>query len=246
MFAVPLCGGIVYAVVKGMLIGWTGPALFSGFLFGSVIAIVLGIPLLLLGDRRFDEFRARHVVSGLIQSLTACLLVGATSWHLWVMSVLGGLILGVLYGVVVRWVERLPKKMGTPLRTRWGAIIAVPLSGGLTLGAAATWYLASGRAFILFFLIGGLLGVLVGWPVLWGVERFLRTDLRYIIAGMLSGLLIWLVPAASSFLAYPAASPTGVPIWPVIVFVFIGLLSGSLCLLFNWLAERSGYTKGKD
>jgi hypothetical protein len=39
LFALPVCAGLVYAVIKGLIKGWSGPQLFSGFLFGSVIAI---------------------------------------------------------------------------------------------------------------------------------------------------------------------------------------------------------------
>ncbi|WP_248747915.1 hypothetical protein [Pseudomonas sp. MWU12-2037] len=252
MFAVPLCGGVVYAIAKGMLIGWSDSVLFSGFLFGSVISIVLGIPLLLLGDRHFDRFRARHMVSGLIQSLVACLLVGAWGWHLLVMTMLSGLALGVLYSVTVSGIDLLPASVDAPLRSRWGRVVSVPLSGGVTLGMAAVLFLSDGAAFILFSLIGALLGMLVGWPVLWGVERFLKTRLRYVIAGMLSALLIWLASIAPAFLGYPAALSKGAAVWPTlfwhgaIVFPSIGLLSGCVCMLFNWLCQRCCYTQDKD
>lgn len=244
LFAVPLCGGVVYAIAKGMLIGWSDSVLFSGFLFGSVISIVLGIPLLLLGDRRFDRFRARHMVSGLIQSLVACLLVGAWGWHLLVVTVLGGLALGVLYSVVVSGIDRLPASADAPLRSGWGRVVSVPLSGGLTLGVAAVLFLSDGAAFVLFSLIGALLGMLVGWPMLWGVERFLTARLRYIIAGMLSSLLIWLVCMVPVFFTYATSSSKDGAVWPTLfgrgltVFLSIGLLSGGVCTLFNWLYER--------
>lgn len=244
LFAVPLCGGVVYAIAKGMLIGWSDSVLFSGFLFGSVISIVLGIPLLLLGDRHFDRFRARHMMSGLIQSLAACLLVGAWGWSLLVMTVLGGLALGLFYSVVASGIDQLPARVDGPLHTGWGRVVAVPLSGGVTLGVAAVLFLSSGAAFILFSLIGALLGMLVGWPVLWGVERFLTAHSRYVIAGLLSSLLIWLAAAAPAFFTYATASSKDDAVWPMlfgqglIVFLSIGLLSGGVCTLFNWLYER--------
>ena len=69
LFALPLCAGLVYAVIKGLIKGWNGTELFSGFLFGSVIAMVLGIPLLLWTERRCPQARARYLWISLILSL---------------------------------------------------------------------------------------------------------------------------------------------------------------------------------
>ena len=43
LFAVQMCGGLVYAGAKALVLGPSAAAVFSGFLFGSVIAIVLGL-----------------------------------------------------------------------------------------------------------------------------------------------------------------------------------------------------------
>ena len=161
LFAVPMCGGLVYAGAKALVLGPSAAAVFSGFLFGSVIAIVLGLPLLLWGDRRCPGSRLRHLLSALLQSLAANLLLGLPLGTLLWSTLAGGLALGLLSSLVLLGIERLPSRT-PPLRRSPGSIIAVPLSGGLTLGLAASVFIEhSLGAFCLFFLIGGLLGMLV-------------------------------------------------------------------------------------
>lgn len=73
LFAVLLCNGVVCSGVMSSLNGFLGSVVFPAFLYGCVSAAVLGIPLLLLGDRRFARFKARYIVNGLIQGLIAYL-----------------------------------------------------------------------------------------------------------------------------------------------------------------------------
>jgi tetrahydromethanopterin S-methyltransferase subunit F len=250
LFAVPMCGGLVYAGAKALVLGPSAAALFSGFLFGSVIAIVLGIPLLLWGDRRCPGSRLRHLLSALLQSLAANLLLGLPVVTLLWSTLAGGLALGLLSSLVLLGIERLPGR--TPAHRRSPAsVIAVPLSGGLTLGLAASVFIEhSLGAFCLFFLIGGLLGMLVCWPVLWLVERRLNTSWRYLVGGVISSGLIWLMSALPHFLDYARASvPADYP-WPsrfgqgALLFLALGLVAGGLCTalnaLFAWLWRRKG------
>jgi len=132
----------------------------------------------------------------------------------------------------------------------WRAIMALPLTGGLILGGAACVFFFSGTetlpAFVLFFLIGALLGLLVGWPVLWLVERFLVTPWRYVIGGAGPGLLIWLGCVAPLFVSGPALMPKGVVALPPlfwvgpVVFVACGLLAGALYTALTWMRGRAG------
>jgi len=250
LFAVPMCGGLVYAGAKALVLGPSASALFSGFLFGSLIAIVLGIPLLLWGDRRCPGSRARHLFSALLQSLAANLLLGLSPSTLLLSTLAGGLALGLVFSLALLGIERLPGRAQAPRRSP-GSIIAVPLSGGLTLGLAATLFMDhSLGAFCLFFLIGGLLGMLVCWPVLWLVERFLSTSWRYLVGGVISAGLIWLLSALPHFRDFALASvPADYP-WPprfgqgALLFLALGLVAGGLCTVLNALFARFWRCKG--
>ncbi|WP_409285118.1 hypothetical protein, partial [Pseudomonas protegens] len=181
MFALPACAGLVYAVIKGLIKGWNGTQLFSGFLFGSVIAMVLGIPLLLWIDRRCPQARTRYLWLGLILSLVATLLVGASWMQLLLLPLAGGVALGGLYSLVIRGIDKLPVPLDGRVRQGWGRILAVPLSGALTLGSIATALYPKGVESLPMFFFGGLIGawlsVLVCWPMLWLVERGLGNPL---------------------------------------------------------------------
>ncbi|MCQ2995022.1 hypothetical protein NLO95_12940 [Pseudomonas syringae] len=69
LLAVPLCGALVYAAVMPLLKGLSATSLFTGLLYGFIVSMVVGVPLLLVGDRFFPGSKARHIVSSLLQSL---------------------------------------------------------------------------------------------------------------------------------------------------------------------------------
>jgi hypothetical protein len=245
LFAVPLCNGLVCSVMMASLNGVQGSVVFPAFLYGVISAALLGIPLLLLGDRRCARFSARHMVSALIQALIAYLVFGKYSLLL---SLLGGLTLGALYLVVIPWVEKLPVKGAALQRKSMGTVVAVPLSGGVTLGAAALIVIPPDDSglplFLVSFFIGSLLSMVVSWPMLWLVERFVTTRWRYVIGGVLSSLFIWLMIAAPSLVpGFYTLTEHPVEWSPMFwkgaaSFLLIGLIAGLLCTALNWFFER--------
>jgi len=99
--------------------------------------------------------------------------------------------------------------------------------------------------FFMLFLIGGLISMLVSWPVLWLVERFLTTRLRYLIGGVVSSFFVWLLSVAPVFLANPQALLKGSVLSPrgfwsgLIIYLAIGLVSGAVYMAINgFLALR--------
>ncbi|MGC5700768.1 hypothetical protein J4P02_11280 [Pseudomonas sp. NFXW11] len=247
LFAVPLCAALVYALIKGLVNGWAASQLFSGFLFGSVIAMLLGIPLLLWGDRRCPGAPWRHLGSSLLQALVAGLLLGPSPRHL-LLALLGGLALGALSSLVLRGIERLPAPPDHGQSRGWGRLLAVPLSGALTLGAVAVALYPKGSESLPVLLMGGMvgawIGMLVGWPMLWLVERLFATRWRYVLGGGLSGLLIWLLSGAPGLYIHSLKGASGLDYWipllnrGVFPFLLLGLLGGLLFSLFNEIRRR--------
>ena len=247
LFALPLCAGLVYAVIKGLIKGWNGTELFSGFLFGSVIAMVLGIPLLLWTERRCPQARARYLWISLILSLVATVLV-RTSWmQLLLLPLAGGLALAGLYSLLSRGIDQLsvpPHGRGQGLRR----LLAVPLSGALTLGGVAVTLYPKGAESLPVFLLGAMIGawisMLVSWPVLWLVERFLATGWRYVIGGGLSGVLIWLLSGAPGLFAGSLKGASGLDYWipllnrGIFPFLLLGLLGGGLFTVLHGIGPR--------
>ncbi|MGY2284075.1 hypothetical protein [Pseudomonas gingeri] len=241
--AVLVCGGLVQALVMSSVDTLSQTIAFAMLLFGVLASAVVGIPLLLLGDRYCPTLRWRHWVSGLIQGLVIYLFFGGFSGSLLKVAVVGGLVLGMAYSLAIYWVENWPSRNGSPARRGWRSIIAVPVAGGLTLGTVAVvLFFGQGEVlpgFVLFFLIGALLSMLVCWPLLWLVERFLTTGWRYVIGGGAAGLLIWIITAMPSVLEVrtPAARP---PLfWAgMAIFVAIGLVAGGLYTVAHWLGKR--------
>jgi hypothetical protein len=121
--------------------------------------------------------------------------------------------------------------------------ITVPLAGAITLAVATLLIFPSGEAgipvFILMFMIGGLLSMLVGWPVLWLTERYLQTPLRYIAAGMFTGLLIWVgcvLPNIIEAFTATAVKPFVQPRYfkeGAVVFVVIGAVAGAAAVMID-------------
>ncbi len=242
LVAVPLCAGIACGTARGMTQGWHESMLFSGFLFGSVVGVLLGIPLLLRSHANGANSNGRNLLNALIQTLAAWLLAGASLKYL-PLAIGFGIALWLLFSATVYGIEKLYEGNDETHQATRGWVFAVPLSGALTLGTAAALYIPSTDdstpAFILMFMIGGLLSMLVGWPVLWLTERYLQSPLRYIAGGMITGLLIWVFCALPNLAGAVTTSSAKPFVWPMsfshgaTVFVFIGIVAGSLCTAIN-------------
>ena len=242
LVAVPLCAGIACATARGMTQSWNESMLFSGFLFGAVVGVVLGIPLLLRSHANGASSNGRNLLNSLIQTLAAWLLAGASLKYL-PLAIGFGIALWLLFSATVYGIEKLYEGSDETQKVTRGWVFSVPLSGALTLGGAAALFLPgaddSTPAFILMFMIGGLLSMLVGWPVLWLTERYLQSPLRYIVGGMITGLLIWIFCALPNLVDAVTTSPAKPFVWPMsfshgaTVFVFIGIVAGSLCTAIN-------------
>ena len=129
---------------------------------------------------------------------------------------------------------------------------AIPLAGALTLGSAASLGFPGEQASLVFvilaIIVGGLLSMLVGWPVLWLTERYFQTPLRYLVAGMVTGLLIWtgcvlpnLVDAITATIVKPFVLPPKFKEGAVF-FAIIGAVSGVAAVMidrFIGLIERT-------
>jgi len=223
--------------------GWQESVLFQSFLYGVISAALLGIPLLLLGDRYCAGFKARHFVNALIQVLITYLVLGR---YTLLLAMLQALTLGAMYTFAMLLVDKLPIKGAALQRKGAGTVMAVPLSGGITLAGAAMVFLPMDSPvalFLVFFVIGALLSMVFSWPVLWLVERFITTRWRYVIGGVISSLFIWLMCVAPLLLGFNKLGehPAGFP--PLFkegaaAFLLIGLIAGLLCTAFNWVFER--------
>jgi len=228
--------------------GFSGESLFPRALLGVASSVVLGIPLLLLGDRYWPQFKLRHLASGCMQSLVTCLLLGGFSWQWLASAVWGGVVLGIWYSLVIPWVEIWSRRASLPARRGWQAVLAIPLAGGLALGTAASIFFSAQAdvlpAFILFFVIGALISMLVCWPMLWLVERYLVTPWRHVIGGAGSGLLIWLISIGPIFMVRPTLIFQGAVTLPPlfwlgpVVFVSIGVIAGLLYSAFVFALGR--------
>ncbi|WP_024694173.1 hypothetical protein [Pseudomonas syringae] len=253
--AVPLCAGLVFAVTRGMTEVWNGENLTPGFLYGSFIGIVLGIPLLLRSDAKGKDFLGHHLLNALIQALVAWLLAGASLAYL-PLAIGRGVALGLLFSVINYSIRKLYQGHDQNPQAQRGWLYAVPLSGALTLGMAASLGFSAGSderlsLFILPFMVGGFLGMVAGWPVLWCVERYLHTPLRYIAGGMITGLLIWTAIVLPNLVEATRALMSGDGYaWPreflggAAFFAGIGMVAGVVCTLINLCVKRIKRMRG--
>lgn len=247
--AVPLCAGLVSAIAHGALQGWNDSMLFSGFLLGTIIGVVVGIPLLLRGDAKNTNSIRRHLLSAQIQALLVWLLSGASLEDIPV-AIGAGILLGLLFLITITVIEHLSKRNDGLPRPQQGWVYAVPLSGGITLGAAAVLSFASPEervpAFIFAFMVGGILSMLVGWPTLWLIERYLRTPLRYVAGGMITSLVIWVFCALPNLLNAFWSPSAQAFAWPThfsggaATFLLIGVVAGCVCTAINCFAKKIG------
>lgn len=140
LVSVPLCAGIICATARCMTQGWNESMLFSGFLFGTVVGVVFGIPLLLRSDANGASSNGRNLLNALIQSLVAWLLGGASLKYL-PLAIGSGIILWLLFSATIYGIERLYEGSDETRYAARGWVYAVPLSGAITLGTAAALYL---------------------------------------------------------------------------------------------------------
>ncbi|QXI30704.1 hypothetical protein [Pseudomonas vanderleydeniana] len=244
LFAVLSGGALVAALVLSEGTRLSAESLFPRALFGFISSLALGLPLLLLGDRRWPMSRTRHLANGMVQSLVLYLFFGSFSLSLFKSAVLGGIALGAWYALVLPWVERLNGREGAPAGRSWRSVMALPLAGGLVVGSVASVYFFFAQAsvlpiFFLFFVSGALLSMLVCWPVLWLVERFLKTAWRYVIGGAGSGLLMWLMFTGSVFVEKSTTVLLPAFWLGLGAFALIGSIAGLLYTAFVWKQLRA-------
>ncbi|WP_183032230.1 hypothetical protein [Cupriavidus sp. UME77] len=164
--ALPICGGvtlplpfIVYSMAKEGAFELGGALLF--FLIGTVLAAVVGWPLLVLIEWRFSQYRFRYIIGGLVCALLAWIFLegafytGAWEkiwtnpkfWHEWaprriVLFSSVGLGAGVLYSGIVAIINKKVSKQtengedipqGHSLTNQELRLIALPVCGGISL-----------------------------------------------------------------------------------------------------------------
>ncbi len=253
LLAVPLCGALVYAAVMPVLKGLSATSLFTGLLYGFIVSMVVGIPLLLVGDRFFPASKARHIVSSLLQSLLIYVVYGGFSGRLLLVAIVGGLVLGLLYTAVAKGIERYAAKHQERQQGK-AYVLGIPLCGGIPVAVVITSAIDDGSgttltSWILFFLVGAGLSMLAGWPVLWLTERFLTTRWRYVIGGVITGLLLWLLFGVPGLRPTPVAQQMNFLMYQikygVLLFVLMGCVSGLLFTGFHWVYSRLSPRKEK-
>lgn len=247
LLALPLCGALVGAVIMPLLKGPEFMYGFSGFLYGFILSMFIGLPLLLLGDRFWAGFKGRHIASGLLQGMLVYLVYGGFGLRHLVTAIVGGLVLGLLYAWIIKRIEQFAASGPGPQRGK-GYLLGLPLCGGLPIAVAALYaFDASANEspvaiFFFVFFIGAGLSMLLGWPLLWLIERFFTGRFRYIIGGLWTGFLIWLLfgaPGLAPGLASEKSAAYGyILITRLGLFLACGLASGLLFTGFNWACEH--------
>ncbi|MCD5983701.1 MULTISPECIES: hypothetical protein [Pseudomonas] len=165
-----------------------------------------------------------------------------------------GVALGLLFSATIYGIQKLGKSDNQSRPAKRAALYAVPLSGALTLGTT-TILAFSGpdiglSAFVMACLVGAFLSMLAGWPVLWFIERYLKTPLRYIAGGIVTGLLIWLCFTLENLVqamhAMLSAGDHALPksfLEGAVFFAFTGMLAGMVCTGIILGCERLGLNR---
>lgn len=166
LLAVPLCGALVYAAVMPVIKGLSATSLFTGLLYGFIVSMAVGVPLLLLGDRFFPASKARHIVSSLLQSLLIYVVYGGFSGRLLLVAIVGGLVLGLLYTAVAKGIERYAAKHQERQQGK-AYVLGIPLCGGIPVAVLITSAIGDGSgttltSWIFLFLVGAGLSMLAG------------------------------------------------------------------------------------
>lgn len=169
--------------------------------------------------------------------------------RLLLVAALVGAVLGLFYTAFDRFLVRYAAHSQVPQMSKI-YVLGIPLCGGVTLAVVASMALGDGSetlaTFILSFLVGAGLSMLAGWPALWLVERFLTTRWRYVIGGLISGLLIWLLFGVPGLRPTPVAQHMNFLLYQlqygVLLFIAMGCVSGLLFTGFHqahsWLVRR--------
>lgn len=251
--AVPLCAGIVFAITRAITEVWNGENLMPGFLYGCFIGVVLGIPLWLRSEAKGNNAKGRYLFNALIQALAAWVLAGASLNSL-PLAIGRGVALGLLFSATIYGIQILCKSDNQSHPTKRAALYAVPLSGALTLGTTTTLVFSGPdiglSAFVMACLVGAFVSMLAGWPVLWVIERYLKTPLRYIAGGIVTGLLIWLCFTLENLVqamhAMLSAGDHALPksfLEGAVFFAFTGMLAGMVCTGIILGCERLGLNR---
>lgn len=251
LLAVPVGGAVSFGLFMPFMSGLD--LAIVGMLLGFIGSMLVGIPFLLMGDRFFPGFKGRHVLSGVLQVVVTYLVYTGYSPRLLLVAALGGAVLGLLYTAFDKFLVRYAANNQVPQMSK-AYVLGIPLCGGVTLAVVATLALGDGSgalaSFIIFFLVGAGLGMAAGWPALWLTERFLTTRWRYVIGGVISGLLIWLLFGAPGLRPTPVAQNMNFLLYQlqfgVLLFIAMGGASGLLFSAFHgahsWLVRRKANT----
>ncbi|WP_439922128.1 hypothetical protein [Pseudomonas syringae] len=255
LVAVPLCAGIVFAITRGLTEVWNGENLMPGFLYGCLIGVVLGIPLLLRSEAKGNHSKGRYLFNALIQALAGWLLAGASLNSL-PLAIGRGVALAILFSATIYGIQKLCTSDNQSRPAKRAALYAVPLSGALTLGTTTVIGFYGPdiglSTFVMAGLVGAFLSMLAGWPVLWFIERYLTTPLRYIAGGIVTGLLIWLCITLEQLVnAMHAMVSGGDYVLPesflegAVFFAFIGMVAGIVCTGIILGCERAGLNRSR-
>ncbi len=255
LVAVPLCAGIVFAITRGLTEVWNGENLMPGFLYGCLIGVVLGIPLLLRSETKGNHSKGRYLFNALTQALAGWLLAGASLNSL-PLAIGRGVALAILFSATIYGIQKLCTSDNQSRPAKRAALYAVPLSGALTLGTTTVIGFYGPdiglSTFVMAGLVGAFLSMLAGWPVLWFIERYLTTPLRYIAGGIVTGLLIWLCITLEQLVnAMHAMVSGGDYVLPesflegAVFFAFIGMVAGIVCTGIILGCERAGLNRSR-
>lgn len=243
LLAVPVGGALSFGLFMPFISGLH--LVIVGLLLGFTGSMLVGIPFLLIGDRCFPGFKARHVVSSVLQVMFIYVLYSGFNPQLWIAAVVIGVVLGLLYTAFDRYLVRYAARSPV-LQMSKAYVFGIPLCGGVSLAVAATWAFASPSeivpSFIFSFLVGAGIAMLVGWPFLWLTDRLLTHRLRYIVGGTVSGFFIWLLFGAPGLLPLPTGQYMGYLVDQLgprmLMFVWFGCASGLLFTGYDALYSR--------
>lgn len=249
ILAVPLGGALSFGLFMPFISGLH--LVIVGMLLGFIGSMLVGIPFLLIGDRCFPGFKARHVLSSVLQILFIYVLYSGFQPRLWIAALAIGVVLGLLYTAFDRYLVRYAARSPVPQMSK-AYVFGIPLCGGSSLAVVATWAFASPSeivpSLIFSFLVGAGIAMLVGWPVLWLTDRLLTHRLRYIVGGTVSGFLIWLLFGAPGLLPLPTGQYMNYLVDQLgprmLTFVWFGCLSGLLFTGYDALYSRFMLRRG--
>lgn len=177
LFAVPVGGALSFGLFMPWISGFNPGLIAVGLILGFIGSMLVGIPFLLMGDRFFPGFKARHVLSSVLQVVVTYLVYTGYSPRLLLVAALVGAVLGLFYTAFDRFLVRYAAHSQVPQMSKI-YVLGIPLCGGVTLAVVASMALGDGSetlaTFILSFLVGAGLSMLAGWPASGWSSAFLR------------------------------------------------------------------------